>query len=82
MDSDQENDESGLFFDEEDDSDYENKSDIELDEEEGEDVAQTNIYGEQMILANNSTSNWQEVTENAIHSFLGLLIIMSLHRLP
>ncbi|CAF1427645.1 unnamed protein product [Rotaria sordida] len=37
MDSDQENDESGLFFDEEDDSDYENKSDIELDEEEGED---------------------------------------------
>ncbi|CAF4557717.1 unnamed protein product [Rotaria socialis] len=121
MDSDQESDESGLFFDEEDDSDNENQSEIELDEAEEENntaislnevrghatinftksinpidvfnqfftkdiidliVAQTNIYGEQMILANNSISNWQEVTENAIHSFLGLLIIMSLHRLP
>ena len=45
-------------------------------------VTQTNIYGKQMILGNNSTTKWEEVTENTIRSFLGLLIIMGLHRLP
>ena len=45
-------------------------------------VAQTNTYGEQMILAKDCVDNWQEVTENTIRSFLGLLIIMGLHRLP
>ena len=45
-------------------------------------VAQTNIDAEEMILPSNSTSNWQEITEKAIHSFLSLLIITSLHRLP
>lgn len=45
-------------------------------------VKQTNIYGEQMISGKDSANNWQEVTENTIRSFLGLLIMMGLHRLP
>ena len=45
-------------------------------------VTQTNIYGKQKILGNNSTTKWEEISENTIRSFLGLLIIMGLHRLP
>ena len=35
-----------------------------------------------MISGKGSANNWQEVTENTIRSFLGLLIMMGLHRLP
>ena len=45
-------------------------------------VKYTNIYGKQRSLAQKRTSDWQQVNENTIHSFLGLLIIIGLHRLP
>jgi hypothetical protein len=45
-------------------------------------VTQTNIYGEQKSLMQGSASNWQKVNESGIRSFLGLLIIMGLHRVP
>ena len=45
-------------------------------------VMQTNVYGKKKSLARGSSNEWQEVNENSIRSFLGLLIIMGLHRVP
>ncbi|CAF3595276.1 unnamed protein product [Rotaria sp. Silwood1] len=45
-------------------------------------VKQTNIYGKQKSLEREPASNWQKVDEKIIRSFLGILIIMGLHRLP
>ncbi|CAF1269572.1 unnamed protein product [Adineta steineri] len=45
-------------------------------------VKQTNIYGKQKSLAQQRPNNWKEVGESIIRSFLGILIIMGLHRLP
>jgi hypothetical protein len=45
-------------------------------------VQQTNIYGKQKFLEQESASNWQNVDERIIRSFLGILIIMGLHQLP
>lgn len=45
-------------------------------------VKQTNIYGKEKYLAQQPPNNWQKVDTSIIRSFLGLLIIMGLHRLP
>ncbi|CAF1437398.1 unnamed protein product [Adineta ricciae] len=45
-------------------------------------VKQTNIHGERKSLAQEHPYNWRKVNENVIRPFLGLLIIMGLHRLP
>ncbi|UJR12827.1 hypothetical protein I4U23_005296 [Adineta vaga] len=45
-------------------------------------IKQTNIYGKKKWLAQEQPSNWQEVSESTIRAFLGILIIMGLHRLP
>ncbi|CAF0828922.1 unnamed protein product [Didymodactylos carnosus] len=45
-------------------------------------VTQTNVYGEKKSLAKGSPNNWQKVNENNIRCFLGVLIIMGLHRVP
>lgn len=45
-------------------------------------VEQTNFYGKKKFLSQNRSSAWQPVDRSAIRSFLSLLIVMSLHRLP